>query len=135
MYHNILVPIAFDHKHDRSASIKLAGILATPNAKITLLHVVEQIPVYAISYLSEEFVKSTRAALDEEMSKLASKLPGAVGKVVEGHSGRTILDFAKADGSDLIIVASHRPEMKNYFLGSTAARVVQHAGCAVHVVR
>jgi universal stress protein F len=135
MYHNILVPVAFDHEHDRSAPIKLAGILATPDAKITLLHVVEQLPAYAVSYLSAEFVKSTRAALDEEMDKLASKLPGAVGKVIEGHSGRTILDFAEADGSDLIIIASHRPEIKDYFLGSTAARVVRHAGCAVHVVR
>ena len=135
MYHNILVPIAFDHEHDRSASIKLAGILATPNAKITMLHVVEHLPAYAVSYLSEEFVKSTRAALDEEMSKLALKLPGAVGKVVDGHSGRTILDFAESNETDLIIIASHRPEMKDYFLGSTAARVVRHAGCAVHVVR
>ena len=42
MYHDIFVPIAFDHEHDLSASIKLAGILATPNANITLLHVVEQ---------------------------------------------------------------------------------------------
>lgn len=135
MYKNILVPIAFDHEYDRSASIELAGILATPDAKITLLHVVELLPAYAISYLSEEFLKSTRAALVEEMAKLALKLPGSIGKVVEGHSGRTILDFAEADKTDLIIIASHRPEIADYFLGSTAARVVRHAGCAVHVLR
>ncbi|MEP2030678.1 MAG: universal stress protein [Paracoccaceae bacterium] len=135
MYKNILVPIAFDHEHDRSESLELAKKLAAPDAKITLLHVVEVIPAYAVSYLSEDFLKSTRVALVEEMNKLATKLPGSVGKVVDGHSGRTILDYAEADETDLIIIASHRPEMSDYFLGSTAARVVRHATCAVHVLR
>jgi len=49
MYHNILVPISFDPDRDVSAPLKLAKLLATPEAKITLLHVVEQIPAYAIS--------------------------------------------------------------------------------------
>jgi len=135
MYSNILVPIAFDHERDKSAPLKLAGLLASPNAKITLLHVIEHIPAYALSYLTEDYLKGTRAALNAEMDKLAAEVPGAVGKVVEGHSGRTILDFAEEDGSDLIIIASHRPEMQDYLLGSTAARVVRHAQCAVHVVR
>jgi universal stress protein F len=135
MYHNILVPIAFDHERDKSAPLKLAKLLSSPDAKVTLLHVIEHVPSYALSYLTEDFLKGTRDALDAEMEKLASQVPGAVGRVVEGHSGRTILDFAEKDGSDLIIIASHRPEMQDYLLGSTAARVVRHAQCAVHVVR
>lgn len=57
------------------------------------------------------------------------------GVVVEGHSGRTILDYAEETGSDLIVIASHRPGMGDMLMGSTATQVVRHAKCAVHVLR
>ena len=38
-------------------------------------------------------------------------------------------------GADLLIIASHRPGLQDYFLGSTAAHVVRHAACSVHVIR
>ena len=135
MYHNILVPVVFDSEHDKSAAIKLARILATDTAKITFLHVVEQIPAYAISYVPPDNMTALREGLEEELDKLAKKLPGAEGRVVEGHSGRTIVEFADKQGCDLIIVSSHRPGLSDYFLGSTASHVVRHASCAVHVVR
>ncbi len=34
-----------------------------------------------------------------------------------------------------IIVASHKPNVGDYLLGTTAARVVRHAACSVFVVR
>ena len=135
MYHNILVPVVFDKDHDITAPIKLAGILATPEAKITFLHVVEHVPAYAVSYITEELQQELRVALHDELEKLSKSLPGATGKVVEGHSARTILEYAHQNRVDLIIIASHRPGLEDYFLGSTAAHVVRHANCAVHVVR
>ncbi|MEO0359386.1 MAG: universal stress protein, partial [Pseudomonadota bacterium] len=50
-------------------------------------------------------------------------------------SGRTITDWARDKGADLIVIASHRPTMSDIFLGSTAAWVVRHADCPVHVIR
>ncbi|MCD9148703.1 universal stress protein [Pseudophaeobacter flagellatus] len=136
MYHNILVPISFDPERDVTAPLKLAQILATPDAKITLLHVVEQVPSYAISYLPTEYMAQARAALQQELDGLAKTLPDqAVGQVIEGHSGRSILDWAEQNKPDLIIMASHRPGMQDLLLGSTASQVVRHAACAVHVVR
>lgn len=135
MYHNILVPISFDPDRDVSAPLKLARLLATPEAKITLLHVVEQIPSYAITYMPADYMAEARAALESELSALADTLPNARGLVIEGHSGRSILDWAEQNNPDLIIIASHRPGMQDLLLGSTAAQVVRHAGCAVHVVR
>ncbi|MEO3480182.1 universal stress protein [Phaeobacter sp. CAU 1743] len=135
MYHNILVPISFDPDRDVSAPLKLARLLATPEAKITLLHVVEQIPSYAITYMPADYMAEARAALESELSALADTLPNAKGMVIEGHSGRSILDWAEQNNPDLIIIASHRPGMQDLLLGSTAAQVVRHAGCAVHVVR
>ncbi len=135
MYHNILVPIAFEAERDVSGSLKLARLLATPDARITLLHVVEHIPAYAISYLPPEYMIEMRKGLQAELDAKAAELPNAKGVLIEGHAGRSILDWAEVNKPDLIIVASHRPGMQDLLLGSTAAKIVRHAPCAVHVVR
>ena len=135
MYHNILVPISFDADRDTSAPLKLAELLATADARVTLLHVVEHIPSYAISYMPQDYMASARKAIQSELDEMAARLPKATGIVVEGHSGRSILDWAEENEPDLIIIASHRPGMQDLLLGSTASQVVRHAACAVHVVR
>lgn len=45
--------------------------------------------------------------------------------------------MAAADklGCDLIVLSSHRPEMRDYLIGPNAARVVRHAKQSVLVVR
>lgn len=135
MYHNILVPISFDPDRDVSGPLKLARLLLAPGGKITLLHVIELIPAYAVSYVPPEYISDARKALRVEIEQLAADLPNAEGVVIEGHSARSILDWAEENRPDLIIIASHRPGMQDLLLGSTAAKVVRHAGCAVHVVR
>ncbi len=55
--------------------------------------------------------------------------------VVSGNPGVAITEFAVKSGTDLIIVRSHRPGLQEYFLGSTASRVVRRSPCAVFVVR
>ncbi|WP_136439680.1 universal stress protein [Pacificoceanicola onchidii] len=137
MYTNILVPIAFDEGSDEKvkAALALAGRLAEEGAKITLLHVMEKVPGYAVSYLPADYTAQSRAAIASELNDLASAIPGGEGLVIEGHSGRTILDWAEENGSDLIVISSHRPGMQDLLLGSTATQVVRHASCAVHVLR
>ena len=46
-----------------------------------------------------------------------------------------ILSYADKISTDLIIVASHKPNFGNYLLGTTAARIVRHATCSVFVAR
>ena len=43
--------------------------------------------------------------------------------------------YAKEIGADLIVMTSHRPAMRTYFLGSNAGHVVRYAKCSVLVVR
>jgi nucleotide-binding universal stress UspA family protein len=42
---------------------------------------------------------------------------------------------ALAAKADLIVMTSHRPVMRTYFLGSNAGHVVRYAKCSVLVVR
>ncbi|WP_271948317.1 universal stress protein [Ruegeria faecimaris] len=135
MYHNILVPISFDDARDMPSALKLAQLLAAPESQVTLLHVVEHIPAYASAYMPVGYLDDARKAVQAELDALAENILGARGVVVEGHSGRTILDWADVNKPDLIIIASHRPGMQDLLLGSTATHVVRHAACSVHVVR
>ncbi len=135
MYMNILVPVSFEAERDAEQAIGVARILAGKGARITLLHVVEHVPSYAISYLSQEFIDEASRAVQAELEQMAETIENARAVVIEGHSGRSILDWADKNGVDCIVLASHRPGLQDYFLGSTAAQVVRHAGCSVHVLR
>ncbi len=46
-----------------------------------------------------------------------------------------ILRCAKQIGADLIVMASHRPDLQDYLIGPNASRVTRHANCSVIVVR
>ncbi len=135
MYSNILVPIAFDNAHESAPSIKVAQLLASKGAKISILHVFEEIPEYASNYLPDGFRENARAQAEKALVEVASTVAGAEAHVVSGHAGRTILEWAQSHQNDLIVIASHRPGLQDYFLGSTASRVVRHAKCGVHVLR
>lgn len=135
MYQNILVPISFEEDRDSAGAINVARLLAGDSGKVTLLHVMEQIPGYAISYVPDNYLVESRQAIEAELRDMAASLPNAESQVIDGHSGRTILDFAEQSGIDCIVIASHRPGMQDLLLGSTASQVVRHAACAVHVIR
>ncbi|MDO6587101.1 universal stress protein [Salipiger sp. 1_MG-2023] len=135
MYKTILVPIAFDSDAKAEAALAVARRLADDDSTITLLHVMEHIPGYAISYMPPDYQVSSRKAVQAELDALAARLDHARGVVVEGHSGRTILDYAEENGVDMIVIASHRPGMSDILIGSTATTVVRHAKCGVHVLR
>ena len=136
MYRNILVPVAFDDDDSKvKAALDAARALAGEGATITLLHVIESVPSYAIAYMPADFVAETRKAIESELQGLAESVPGGKAVIVDGHSGRTILDYAQDHENDLIVIASHRPGMQDLLIGSTAAQVVRHAKCAVHVLR
>jgi nucleotide-binding universal stress UspA family protein len=135
MYSNILAPIALDNDDGRSEqAMAVAKELATDTARITLLHVVESVPSYAISYIPDDILAATRKGIASELARLAADI-GAKAEVIDGHSGRSILDYAEEHGNDLIVIASHRPGMQTLLLGSTATHVVRHAKCSVHVLR
>jgi nucleotide-binding universal stress UspA family protein len=135
MYNNILVPVSFEKDRDAAGALEIAEAIMADGGQITLIHVMEQIPSYAISYISEEYMAESRRAIEAELTEMAAPLTSAKAVVIEGHSGRSILDYADSDGTDCIVIASHRPGMQDLFLGSTATQVVRHAKCAVHVIR
>ena len=135
MYKNILVPISFDAERNAKGAVEVARTLADEGGKINLVHVIEQIPGYAASFLPKEFMEKQHRSMLDDLTELARDLPNASSAVIAGHAGRTLLDWAEEHEVDCIVIASHRPGMQDLLLGSTASQVVRHAGCAVHVLR
>ena len=135
MYKNILVPIAADHDPNTAATLNVARALAAEGAKITALTVVEAMPGYILNELPEGQLEKTMREVETGLKSDFAGAGDVTVVVVEGHSSRTILDYAEGKKIDCIVMASHRPDITDYFLGSTAARVVRHAKCAVHVLR
>lgn len=134
MYKNVLVPIASDHDPHTNEALAVARLLTDDGGSITALTVVEAIPEYISVQLPEGQIEKTHKSVSDALAE-ELKDSGVSIAVVSGHSGRTILDWADDHNVDCIVMASHRPGLSDYFLGSTAARVVRHAQCAVHVLR
>ena len=132
MYKNILVPVALDHGQSVEDAVKVAKLLCDEGGKITLLSVVEPIPGYVASYLPEGQLDKNRKEVEASLKVDAGDLDA---EVILGHPGSAIVDHAKDKEVDLIVIASHKPGLQDFFLGSTAARVVRYSQCAVHVLR
>jgi len=90
---------------------------------------------YDDEILKAEFEYRTRLA-DEAADILKKAGHPASTRVVTGDPRLEIVDLAKKEKADLIIMGSHgRTGLSRLLLGSVAAHVVTHAPCSVLVVK
>ncbi len=134
MYDKILVPLALDQGHGHK-SMEIARILRAEGGEIIAVHVIDQVPSFAKYYLSPGKEGEIHEAARKAIAERIGSRNDAESVVLTGHPGRTITDYAETVGADCVIVGSHKPGMKDFFLGSTAARIVRYAPCSVHVLR
>ncbi len=140
MFKNFLV--AVDLEHDTHNDGLLRGTSDMANAqgdKVHLLHVIRAAPAVVSQFLPKSYETMVSEKIEEDLTTLAAKVDldeGAAAISVRfGDVYQEILAHAKKIGADLIIVASHKPNVGDYLPGTTAARVVRHAACSVFVVR
>jgi len=136
MYKTILVPIDMAHVEKGKAMIDIAMAHRGEDAQVILLNVVEELPAWVASQLPSGVLDESRQSALEELKAIADTANINVDvEVRAGHPYKTILEVADKSGAELIIIASHQPGLEDYFLGSTAAKIVRHAKCSVLVVR
>jgi nucleotide-binding universal stress UspA family protein len=136
MYKSILVPIDMAHLDERKSTLETAATLGGGHADITLLNVVEDIPNWAAVELPRGIREKSLQDSREELETIASSASTDIKvEVRAGHPYKTILEVAEEKNVDLILITSHKPDLQDYFLGSTAAKVVRHARCSVLVIR
>ena len=134
MYQKIIVSLSLEHGIGERA-IEVARRLLAENGTILGVHVYEPLQGSASSYVSEEAVAQAYHGVKDALAKRVAPWADVEGVLLKGHSGRAITDYADEVNADCIIVGSHKPGMRDIFLGSTAARIVRHAMCSVHVLR
>ena len=134
MYTKILVPVSLAEEADNKAAFELARLFVGEKGEICALHVIETVTSFSEAYVPSEVTQQWET---EAKDKFEALVPQDVRQkeVLHGSAGMAILTYAEKIDADCIIVASHRPGLADYFLGSTAARVVRHAQCSVHVLR
>ena len=140
MFKNILVAVDLEHDSDLDNLLRIASEIASiQNAKVNLLHVISAAPAVVSQFLPESYETMASEKVEQDLTVLAAKVDLAEGtatvSVRFGSVYQEILAYADKISADLIIVASHKPNVGDYLLGTTASRIVRHAPCSALVVR
>jgi universal stress protein F len=140
MYKTILVPVDLADTDLAKPAIETAVAMAkTSGGSVRLVNVQPLTPVMLAEYVPEDFEAQQRRSSQDALGIIASEcgLPGTQVSftVRQGGIYHEVLEEAQAIDADLIVMSSHRPAMRTYFLGSNAGHVVRYAKCSVLVVR
>ena len=140
MFGHILVPVDLADTELAKQSLETAVSLARASGgDVRLLNVLPMTPVMLAEYVPPDFDAQQRQSAEEALSIIATEcgLDAAHTSwtVRQGGIYHEVLEEAKQMRADLIVMSSHRPAMRTYFLGSNAGHVVRYAKCSVLVVR
>jgi universal stress protein A len=136
----ILVPVDFS-EHSETALRYALGFAAKFDAELTLVHIVEQ-TVYPGDWMypplaTSDFAVEKREQLLGKLQELSAGAKVKAKHVVRiGRAWQEVIEIAKEERSDLIVIATHGyTGLKHVLLGSVAEKIVRHAPCPVLTVR
>ena len=123
------LPLAADFARHSGAQLHVMTVVPDEHVKMTI--VAQLIPEGYEQRIVDD-AKQRLSALLKQHAPADMKIQQAVRR---GSVYKEILRYARDTQADLVIMAAHRPEMRDYLLGPNAARIVRHADCSVWVVR
>ena len=140
-YKSILLPVDLGQESSWKKALPSAVQLAQSHP--AELHIMTVMPDFGMSIVSVAFppdfekkrLVSVTKALEEFVTQNVPDGVSVHSHVAHGSIYSEIMAAADKLGCDLIILSSHRPEMRDYLIGPNAARVVRHAKQSVFVVR
>jgi universal stress protein G len=140
MYKKILVPVDLTEPNFAKPAVEAAVELArASDGVVRIVNVLPMTPVMLAEYVPADFDTQQRQTAEESVAALAQASgfdSTRLSTVVrQGGIYHEVLEEADLMGTDLIVMVSHRPALKTYFLGSNAGHVVRYAKCSVLVVR
>jgi nucleotide-binding universal stress UspA family protein len=135
MYKKILIPIAPNHFEAVSESIAAARTLADEDATFHAVSVINVVPDYVVTQIGSDVYERSCAEAKANLAEAFSDMDDVEFSACVGEPPSKIVATVKEGGYDLVVIRSHKPGIQDWFLGSTAGRVVRNAPCAVHVLR
>jgi nucleotide-binding universal stress UspA family protein len=137
MFKRILIAIDLDAPGSWPKALATAVDLArTGGAHLTLATVITERDAISDPWSPaghRERVEVAKAKL-ASLGDSCGDQPHSV-RVRSGPPSSGIIELAGEAEADLIVLASHRPGLRDYLIGGNAAHVVRHAPCSVLVVR
>jgi len=141
MYRDIL--LALDLNEESSWRKALPAAVELCRTFKANLHIMTVVPNFGMSIVAQNFPSGfEKTALNEAKQRLDALVDAEVPSdlkaqriVAHGTVYKEVIDAAENLKVDLIVLASHRPELRDYLLGPNAARVVRHFTGSVLVVR
>jgi universal stress protein F len=141
MFHQLLIPIDLAHQEHLARLREAARLLIDGAGSITLLYV-DPIMVHGdalMIQLEESQFGEHKREVQAQLQRISEllQLEGVTLNTAtrEGSAHDQILEYAAEISADAILMRSGRPGFVDYFIGSTAERVVRHADCSVFVIR
>ncbi|MFN3207877.1 MAG: universal stress protein [Roseovarius sp.] len=137
MFNKIMAPVDLAHKDRLEKALKCTGDLAKHyNAEVVFVGVTTNTPS-STAHTPEEYGKKLDAFAKEQASALGIT---ASGEALVSHDPSSDVDdvLLKAvsdTGADLVVMASHVPNLMDYVWPSNGGKIAEHAECSVMVVR
>lgn len=132
---------AVDLSDDNLAvAIRAAEQARRDNARFSLIHVVEYIPIDLANELVLPQQQEVEALLIKRAKKILGELAGELGLdkvseiVVSGSTKSEIIQYAIENEVDLIVMGNRGRHGISRILGSTANAVLHHAPCDILTV-
>ena len=139
-YKHILLAVDFDQVEIIANKAKM--LAETYNAKLSLIHVVDNMPIPDTGYgletgLEVDLTSEMIGSANKQLLGLAQKLGVTEDRiwVALGSPKLEITQMAETNQVDLIVVGSHGRHGLALLLGSTSNGVLHHAKCDVLAVR
>jgi len=141
LYKNVLIPVDLNVESSWEKALPTAVTLC--QAFDAELHIMTVVPEFGspmvAQYFPVEYEKKALEHADEKLKELIEQTDTdgltVHHSVASGTIYEEIITTANQIKADLIVMASHRPQLSDYLLGPNAARVVRHADQSVLVVR
>lgn len=140
-YNNVVIPVDLEHFSSWQNALPMAlEFVRNNNATLHVVTVAAHADIPAIAvHLPSDIDRHIRSETEAQLAQLIKKEVPADVEVVtavgQGRIYKEVLRMADQVNADLIVMASHRPELTDYLIGANAAHVMRHATCSVMVVR
>lgn len=141
MYKEILLPVDLQETTLSERAAAVAQDYADRyQSGITVLTVIPDfgMPLVA-NFFPEDAMKQARKEVCAELKRFVSahfRDPSTIkSEVGQGSPHKITLRYARAHGTDLIIVPARAKDVGKVFLGSSSTAIVERAPCSVLIVR
>jgi nucleotide-binding universal stress UspA family protein len=142
MFKKILCPVDFS-EFTKDVITCAADISKQYGAELHVLHVIPNLTYFTPyeSFLTPENLVAMEKNIQDEVDRDFKKVLGEVGidvrKVVRtGGAFVEIIDYAKTEGIDLIVMGTHgRSGIEHILIGNVAEKVVRKSPCPVMTIR